>query len=185
MGRLKGKTKQKARKARIQHKQVIRARRNNDLSSSIKVFDDPVLKKMCFDVEKDENLDFVRDIAKVLLATKTGVGLAAPQIGILKRAFVFFPNSSLRIWKAMINPVLISHSDAVVTSHEHCLSYPGICGNIERFKTVLVRYTDIGRKTITQEFKGLGSRVVQHEMNHLDGLCAVSEFYYPKTPIGN
>ena len=92
-------------------------------------------------------------------------GLAAPQIGVLKKVIVvrngnsFFP---------MVNPMIIKKSGKKFVNTEGCLSLEG-CRSVERYENILVNYTDGRGKRQTKSFNGIMSVIVQHEVDHLNG----------------
>lgn len=92
-------------------------------------------------------------------------GLAAPQIGVLKKVIVvrngnsFFP---------MVNPMIIKKSGKKFINTEGCLSLEG-CRSVERYENILVNYTDGRGKRQTKSFNGIMSVIVQHEVDHLNG----------------
>ena len=100
-----------------------------------------------------------------------GIGLAAVQVGILKRVLVIDVSSKGDKKKPMcfINPVIKKISDEASVYEEGCLSIPDTFIEIERPKICKVEYVDIHGKIKIQEFDGLLSTCVQHEINHLDG----------------
>lgn len=99
-----------------------------------------------------------------------GVGLAANQIGILKRVIVVKTNIA-REW--LINPVIISSSIETEVAREGCLSYPGIFKDIERYCWVEVSHMTPNGVHQAVIYRGYTSRVVQHEIDHLNGICKV------------
>ena len=110
-------------------------------------------------------LDNLRD---TLLDSGRGVGLAAPQIGISKRAFIIaIPDED--IYYEMVNPELLD-MEGVEEAWEGCLSVPGIEGLVQRAERLLVRYMDREGQTHELEAQGYIARIIQHENDHLDGL---------------
>ncbi|MDD2916924.1 MAG: peptide deformylase [Candidatus Gracilibacteria bacterium] len=103
-----------------------------------------------------------------------GVGLAAPQIGVNKRiiAVSLMRDGDDENYKtiAMINPQIIEHSNEMECDNEGCLSIPGENGDVERWRRVKVSYTDTSLRTQTILLSGLAARIVQHEVDHLDGV---------------
>lgn len=94
-----------------------------------------------------------------------GVGLAAPQIGVSKRLFVAdVGDGPIRL----VNPRLVSHTGRAVGT-EGCLSIPGIFGQVERWKYVVLKGLDETGDVVTYETTGLLAVVFQHELDHLDG----------------
>ena len=109
-----------------------------------------------------------------------GIGLAAPQVGVSKRLIIV----GLPIHRddedcpiiAMINPIIVSKSPETDIDDEGCLSLPGITGNIERSKTIDVEWMDIKGRKMKKKIVGFGARVVQHEVDHLDGILISDKF---------
>lgn len=105
-----------------------------------------------------------------------GVGLAAPQVGELKRIFVLDCSTEDHPMPQMvfINPVIIKKEGAIV-SREGCLSFPGVYTDVKRYQTVTVRYMDMKGKTqtMTVEEGTLLCRAIQHELDHLNGVLFV------------
>jgi len=106
-----------------------------------------------------------------------GVGLAAPQIGYNKRLVVVsllkdrddesFPTVM------MMNPVVLEHSTDTDQENEGCLSLPGEKGKVERFLSIKLTYIDESKKTKVVHLSGVSARIVQHEIDHLDGVLFV------------
>ena len=92
-------------------------------------------------------------------------GLAAPQIGVLKKVIVVRTGNS---FFPMVNPMIIKKSGKKFVNHEGCLSLEGV-RSVERYESVLVNYTDGGGKRQTKSFNGIMSVIVQHEVDHLNG----------------
>ncbi|MFA6080079.1 MAG: peptide deformylase [Candidatus Gracilibacteria bacterium] len=109
-----------------------------------------------------------------------GIGLAAPQVGINKRLIV----AGLPTQRdeegyplvVMINPTILSSSKATLIDEEGCLSLPGITGNIERSTTIEIEWIDIKGRKMKKKITGFGARVVQHEIDHLDGVLISDKF---------
>lgn len=73
----------------------------------------------------------------------------------------------------MINPVILEHSNTKSYDIEGCLSLPKITGRVKRYDHVKVKFTDIQNQTHTQIYKGFDARVIQHEIDHLDGVMFI------------
>ncbi len=130
--------------------------------------------------------EIVRDLTETLIATSNGVGLAAPQIGYLKRVFVLKKSYILNDLEresvfndakddvmVFINPKIIS-SKGEVFEEEGCLSVPGEFVKIKRAKQIKVRaYRENGTQ-FYEKFKGLASRAIQQEIDHLNGLLILN-----------
>ena len=95
------------------------------------------------------------------------VGLAAPQVGRNERFMIVNLKRGAEI---MINPEIEKRSDATVVDEEGCFSVPGVWGNVERAKRITVTWQNRHGRHETLDCKGLDSVVVQHEIDHLDGI---------------
>jgi len=135
------------------------------------MFPDPVLRKRAEPVQEitPEILSLVEDMVETMYET-VGVGLAAPQVGVLLRVVVVdtsmgtHPEALL----VMINPEVIGLEGKQV-AQEGCLSAPGVADDLERAERVRVRYLDRQGKSCELEAEGLLARAIQHEVDHLDG----------------
>lgn len=105
-----------------------------------------------------------------------GVGLAAPQVGELKKLFVLdcTTNEAPMPQMVMINPQIVRRSGAIY-SKEGCLSFPGVYTDVKRYANVTVRFMDLDgrRRELTVEGGGLLCRAIQHEFDHLEGVLFV------------
>ena len=133
---------------------------------------DPVLSVRCPEVEENEfssNLEKVSySIWQVMLSGRNGIGLAAPQAGVMKRLFVMKDENGER--KVCVNPVLEFPDTITATGQEGCLSVPGVYNFVQRYKTVRMTYRDLYGVLHTEVLRDLPARVAQHEVDHLDGL---------------
>lgn len=128
---------------------------------------DPVLTKKCHPVTNfDDKLWALLDDMQDTLAQSNGVGLAAPQIGILRRV-VLVINSKDEVLE-LINPVIV-HADGEQEGLEGCLSLPGRWGNVKRPMVVRVRAQDRNGNWFEAEDTELTARCFCHELDHLDG----------------
>lgn len=96
-----------------------------------------------------------------------GLGLSANQVGLTHRVCVI--NMGKEIW-TMFNPYIIEFSEDTTNFGEGCLSYPGLYLKLKRPNTIKVKFNAIGGQEVIQEFTGLTSVCVQHELDHLDGV---------------
>lgn len=129
---------------------------------------DPVLRKVSRPIESIT--DRIQILAKDLIETmrvEQGVGLAAPQIGVLRRIFVVeIEEVGLYV---MINPEIMETSGEQL-DYEGCLSVPGKSGKVNRPNYVKVRYTDLDGNEQVLEAEGFFARAICHENDHLDGI---------------
>ena len=128
--------------------------------------DDPVLRKVCHKVEKfDRRLWSLLDDMAETMYNAEGVGLAAPQVGILRRVVVMDCGDGLI---EAINPVIISASGEQ-GDLEGCLSFPGKSGYVVRPNHAVMRAYDRDGSLVEYEAEGLLARCIMHECDHLDG----------------
>lgn len=137
---------------------------------------DPKLKKRCAPVEQvDDDIRRLMDDMLETMYDAPGVGLAAPQIGVLKRIIVVDtadPEGNRQPLK-MANPEVIAASDELLLREEGCLSFPDQYEEVERPATVRVRYLDHENEIRELDADGLQAVCVQHEIDHLDGVLLV------------
>ncbi|MBU2635436.1 peptide deformylase [Patescibacteria group bacterium] len=137
----------------------------------IKKFNDKVLRKRARKVRKvdKEIRELVVDMAQTM-AKGQGIGLAAPQVGVLRRVIVIHGDFKGQRILGLINPKITKMSKEKEKDMEGCLSFPGIFLEIKRAKEIKVKGLDINGKKIRLKAKGLLARVFQHEIDHLDGI---------------
>jgi len=131
---------------------------------------DPVLRATALPVERfDDSLRREVQRMGVLMHDALGVGLAATQLGVLHRVLVYraYPEDPLA---ALVNPVIEWASDELEAAEEGCLSLPGVHVEVERAARVRVRARDEHGQELQVEAEGLPARVIQHEIDHLDGI---------------
>jgi peptide deformylase len=147
------------------------SRRQREARKDIRVIGDPVLREHARDVtEFDRGL---RKLAKRMIRTMhdaPGVGLAAPQVGVLQRLLVYDVDDDPRV---LVNPVLDEFSDEVEEYDEGCLSVPGVTMPVERPVSLRVRALDEYGEPVDFRAEGFEARVIQHENDHLDGVLIV------------
>ena len=136
---------------------------------TIREMGDPVLEKKAKVIK--EVTPRIRTLAEDMLETMYetgGVGLAAPQVGILKRIVVIDVTEEQNEPLTMINPEIIEQ-DGEQTGYEGCLSVPGKVGEVTRPNRVVVRYNDLDMNEWELEAEEFLARAVCHELDHLDG----------------
>lgn len=127
---------------------------------------DDALKKHCRPVENfDGRLAQLLDDMADTMYEANGVGLAAPQVGVLRRAVVVDVGEGLH---ELVNPVIVK-SEGEQTDYEGCLSCPGVVGEVTRPEKVTVRAQSRTGKTFTVSAEGFLARAFCHELDHLDG----------------
>ncbi len=136
--------------------------------AQIRQYPDPVLRMAAPDVEEfDEDLARLVERMKALMRDAYGLGLAAPQVGILRRVFVFQVDED--DVPALVNPVIVAQSDEIEPDEEGCLSIQGVRVPVERNVSVTMEGRDETGGAVRLELEGLPARVAQHELDHLDG----------------
>lgn len=130
---------------------------------------------------------FVAALEDVMLAGKVGVGIAAPQLGVLQR--IVMVDCSLGLHKnknhgrlIMVNPEIIAQ-DGEVLGREGCLSVPEWVGTVPRARRITVRYQDVQGNAHELSTKAFEARVIQHEIDHLDGILFIDKVVSTKDLI--
>jgi peptide deformylase len=145
-----------------------RARRDAALRQ-VRKFGDPVLRASALPVERfDEALKTEVERMGELMHDALGVGLAATQLGVLHRVLVYRVDPEDPV-TALVNPVLEWASEDLEIGEEGCLSLPGVHVEVERPAQVKVHARDPAGEELRIEAEGLQARVIQHEIDHLDG----------------
>lgn len=136
---------------------------------TIREYGDDVLERKCKEVK--EVTPRIRELVEDMLETMyeaNGVGLAAPQVGILKRIVVIDVSPEADSPIVMINPVILE-TDGEQTGYEGCLSLPGKSGVVTRPNYVKAKYFDLDMNEVEIEGEELLARAICHELDHLDG----------------
>jgi peptide deformylase len=138
--------------------------------AQIRQYPDPVLRMQARNVETfDDDLASLVERMEHLLRDANGIGLAATQVGVLRRVFLFLPDPE-QPPLALVNPRLAETSDERAGDDEGCLSLQGVVVPVERHERVTIEATDPDGKEIRLELEGLPARIAQHELDHLDGV---------------
>lgn len=136
---------------------------------------DPVLTKVCEPVgEVNTQIHHLMDQMLRVMYEENGGGLAAPQVGVLKRVVVMDPRDEKTGEKTepyfLINPKILKYSEETISYTEGCLSVPGVSCDMIRPESVEVYYVDRDGKEQTAWWNGYLSRCIQHEIDHLNGV---------------
>jgi len=137
---------------------------------------DPVLRKKAKPVERiDAELRRLMDDMLATMYDAPGIGLAALQVGVLRRLIVMDPakDEAPKSPLVMVNPAILELSEEMRTHEEGCLSIPDFTAEIERPARTRVSYIDREGKKREAEFKGIWSTLVQHEIDHLNGVLFI------------
>jgi peptide deformylase len=139
-----------------------------------------LLRKQTLDVLPGEKYHELIDNLFDSLNTKEGIGLAAPQIGVLKKMFVIEAplndeesEEELYFKKVFINPTMIDKSEKKGYYKEGCLSIPGIYEDVLRPESIKVKYFDTDFNSVEEQLDGIIARVFQHEYDHLEGVLFI------------
>jgi peptide deformylase len=139
----------------------------------IRQWGDPVLRLRAHEVTAfDDDLARLTGRMAELMRDASGLGLAATQIGILRRLFVFQTKEDEEPI-TVVNPVIVESSGEPELDDEGCLSLQGVLVPVERPATVVLEGKDVAGAALRLELTGLGARVVQHELDHLDGVLII------------
>lgn len=145
----------------------------------IETGDDNEILRSVSDIIKPAEMKQYRSLADSMIKhiknpDNGGVGLAAPQVGVNKRLIVVslmktYDDETYRTI-AMVNPEIIEHAENKVKWEEWCLSVPGETGDVERWEWVKVSFIDPEGRKYALRLESLAARIVQHEIDHLDGV---------------
>ena len=142
----------------------------------IRIWGDPILSKRAVAVDKitAEERRLIKDMIETM-DSLDGAGLAAPQVGVSKRIFVFRRGDDVH---ALINPRIVRHEGGRKIDSEGCLSIPGVQGKVARSRRVIVTGRNEKGQTVSLECEdgdeqGRAATCVQHELDHLDGVLYI------------
>lgn len=140
---------------------------------NIVVEGDPILRKQCREVgQVDDRIRMILDDMVETMRSAKGVGLAAPQIGMMRRMFVAEPEPG-RVY-CFVNPEIIE-MEGSVKGQEGCLSVPGYAGTVERPERIKIKGLDREGKEQSYEFEGMDAVVMCHEFDHLEGILYIDK----------
>jgi peptide deformylase len=140
--------------------------------SQVRQYGDPALRLKAHDVESfDDDLRRLVERMTMLMHDAQGVGLAATQVGVLRRLFVFEPDDQGP--RTIVNPVVSERDDVTVTDEEGCLSLQGVRVPVERSTRIVLEGKDENGDDVRHELDAYGSRVALHELDHLDGVLII------------
>ncbi|HEX6135066.1 MAG TPA: peptide deformylase [Longimicrobiales bacterium] len=140
----------------------------------IRYLGDPVLREKAIPVQEvtDEIRTLIADMFDTMYAEE-GVGLAAPQVGVGRRVIVIDPRDEAVEPFALLNPQIVEFSEDRERDEEGCLSIPGLKEIVERPRSVRVEGLDREGRSVSIAADGLLARILQHEVDHLDGILFV------------
>jgi peptide deformylase len=137
--------------------------------AQIRQYGDPALRLKANEVEDfDDDLRRLVERMIALMHDAQGVGLAATQVGVLRRLFVYEPDEEGP--RALVNPVVAERGDESMTDEEGCLSLQGVRVPVDRSTSIVLEGKDEHGADVRVELDDYAARVVQHELDHLDGV---------------
>lgn len=138
---------------------------------SIIYYNKPILTTKCQKIDKIDKdiINFSETLIKMMIKYD-GIGLAANQIGVDKCILAIAGIEPLKAPTIFINPKIISNINPIVTFEEGCLSFPKLYISVDRPEGIVVEYYDLNFKKITLEAHELLARVLQHEIDHINGI---------------
>ncbi len=142
--------------------------------AQIRQYPDVVLRleaKELGDEEFDDDLRRLVERMERLMHEAQGIGLAATQVGVLRRVFVFQPDDDGP--RAVVNPRFLDRSQETTVEEEGCLSLQNVRVPVERALRVTLAGRDVDGSEVRYELEGMGARVAQHEADHLDGVLII------------
>jgi peptide deformylase len=141
--------------------------------SQIRQFPDPALRERAREIEEfGSDLEALAERMGRLMDDASGVGLAGTQLGLLRRILVYRHDEDADV-VALVNPVIVERSDETEVSGEGCLSLPRVDVPVERATSVTVEAKDPHGDDLRFEASGMEARVIQHEIDHLDGVLII------------
>jgi len=140
--------------------------------AQIRQYGDPALRLKAHDVDDfDDDLRRLVERMIALMHDAQGVGLAATQVGVLRRVFVYEPDEEGP--RALVNPVVAERGDETFSDEEGCLSLQGVRVPVDRATRVVLEGKDEHGADVRVELDEYAARVVQHELDHLDGVLII------------
>ena len=132
---------------------------------------DPIFLAWKSDTATKDDLDIAKDLLDTLIAHRDGcVGMAANMIGERKRIIAFFDESGRApTYTVMLNPEIVAKS-GIYETEEGCLSLLGVPRKCKRYKTIKVKFQTLEMKTHTKNFTGWTAQIIQHEIDHCNGV---------------
>ena len=142
----------------------------------IRKYPDKILRQRAAEVTEigESERELILDMLDTMYFNN-GIGLAAPQVGVLKRIIVGNPTGQKEDEFALVNPRIIERKGKRIEDCEGCLSIPEMSAEVLRFSKVVVRGKDINGKDITLEAQNLLARVICHETDHLNGVLFIDK----------
>jgi peptide deformylase len=146
----------------------------------VRVYPDPILKKKAEPLKKfgPEEQKLFEDMIETM-HIEDGVGLAAPQVGISQRILIACPTMKKGEEHVIVNPQILEMQGREMGA-EGCLSLPGIAGEVPRAKKIKLRFQDREGSVRETDLKDFFARIIQHEIDHLDGILLIDRLDFNK-----
>jgi len=142
--------------------------------AQIRQYPDPALRMEAHEVEAfDDDLHRLVERMSALMEDANGVGLAATQVGVLRRVFVFRDRESEAPTRAVVNGRIVERGGELVGDEEGCLSLQGVLVPVERHERVTVEGREVDGSALRLELEQMEARIAQHELDHLDGVLII------------
>jgi peptide deformylase len=140
--------------------------------AQIRQYGDPAIRMRAGEIaEVDDDVRRLIERMTVLMQDAEGVGLAATQVGVLRRLFVFVDGENGP--QAVVNPRIVEQAEETESDEEGCLSLQGVRVPVDRAVRVVVEGLEANGEPVRHELEEYGARVVQHELDHLDGVLII------------
>ena len=137
----------------------------------VKLGESSVLRQVAKPVTRySQELNHLIERMTVVMREARGLGLAAPQVGVSSRILIYDAGDGLRV---LVNPVILKKTGEQEDPPEGCLSIPGLQGTVKRAKEIRVKGFDERGRPVTRRASDLEARVIQHELDHLDGVLFI------------
>jgi len=147
----------------------------------IYIYDNSILRQISEEISNEFNIsNLISDMFETMLKAK-GIGLSAIQIGMPLRIFVteaHLPEENFHFRGTFINPIIKHKSDTIIKHVEGCLSIPQLTAIVDRPEIIELEYYDENWNHIIKTFYGFESRIIQHELDHLDGKLYIDHIDY-------
>jgi peptide deformylase len=156
--------------------------REEPMAADILKYGSEILRQHSKDITIQESVQELIHTLFETLEKKGGIGLAAPQIGELKRIFVMDTHAIddehvEKFKRVVINPGIVAAGNKTVKYKEGCLSIPEIYEEVERPEVIEVRYLDESFEPVYRKLNGIEARIFQHEYDHLEGILFIDRIH--------
>ncbi|MGV8091233.1 MAG: peptide deformylase [Mangrovibacterium sp.] len=148
----------------------------------IVLYGSPILRQISYEVHEEDLPEQISNDLFDTLKRGNGIGLAGPQIGLLKRIFILDTTPLMeddplikKVEQVYLNPQILETDDDQVIYNEGCLSIPEIFRGVERPEKIRVRYQTLSFETIEEDLDGMQARIFQHEYDHLEGILFIDK----------